>query len=233
VRDPGVVCGRFSLYTSPERVARILDAQLALGVESDWRPSWNIPPTRRILGVTQDGDDRVIRRYKWGLLPSWAKDPSLANHTFNARGETVATKPMFRSAFKHRRLLIPADSFFEWAGTGRGKQPHLFRRVDGALLTFAGLWETWKDPRSEDTEVRNCTIITTEAGPDMEGIHERMPVILEGDTWERWLDVDVDDSDELEGMLHPPPAGTLEHYPVSRTVGSVGNDSPELVERVE
>jgi putative SOS response-associated peptidase YedK len=139
---------------------------------------------------------------------------------------------MFRSAFKRRRLLIPADSFFEWAGTGKEKTPHVFRRTEGELLTFAGLWETWKDPASDSTDVRNCTINTTEASPDMDGIHDRMPVILEPDAWERWLDVDLKDRDELEGILHPSPPGTLEHYPVGCAVSSVANDGPELVEPV-
>ncbi|MHB1712399.1 MAG: SOS response-associated peptidase [Acidimicrobiales bacterium] len=252
------MCGRIALYTAPDRLARIFAAQLALGIDRDRRPSFNIPPTRSILGVmarpvgadvehrSGDGIDahiteRVIDEFRWGLIPSWAKDPSMGSRLFNARGETVASKPSFRSAFSSRRLVVPADGFYEWgSGAGKRRQPHYFRRADGQPLGLAGLWERWR-PRVGDGDgsdgdpkgrlaVVTCTIITTRAGPDMEGIHPRMPVILEAGSFDAWLDPGNHERDQLEAFLTASTSGTLEHFPVDIRVGNVRNDGPELVE---
>lgn len=257
------MCGRIALYTTPERLSRIFDAELALGIDPDGRPSYNIPPTRSILGIVARPTDantehpdvedaelpatkRTIDLFRWGLIPSWAKDASMGNRLFNARSETVATKPSFRSAFASRRLAVPADGFYEWGqGEGKQRQPHYFQRADGDPLALAGLWERWRLPGQdafgregiEHDEHGNrpeflytCTIITTSAGPDMDGIHPRMPVVLE--TWmlDGWLDPDNHDRDELEVLLQPPPSNTLNHHPVDARVGNVRNDGPELVE---
>jgi putative SOS response-associated peptidase YedK len=221
------VCGRFALYSDPDRFAQFLDAQLALDPES-WRPSWNVGPTRTVLGVTEQPDgERLLGTFRWGLVPTWAKDPAALRSTFNARAETVATKPTFRSAFKRGRILVPADAFYEWRTVGSVKTPNAFTRADGTPIVFAGLAERWQRP--DESILRSATIITTEAGPDMDGIHNRMPVILEPDAWEHWLDPAVHDRDELESLLRPAPAGTLVHHEVDRAVGNIRNDGPELL----
>ena len=226
------MCGRIALFTPPARMARLLEATLADGIDPEGRPSWNIGPTRHIDGVLDEGGQRVLDRFRWGLLPSWAKDASFASRTFNARSETVATKPSFRAAYKSRRLLVPIDGFYEWDRREKPKpQPHFFHSPDGSPLVLAGLWETWTDPSDPDAApLRSATILTTEAGPDMDGIHDRMPVVLEAPTFDLWLSASSDELDALEGLLRPAPAGTLAHHPVDRAVGSVRNDGPELVE---
>jgi putative SOS response-associated peptidase YedK len=221
------MCGRFALYSEPRRFAGEFDAELAVDPDS-FRPSWNVAPTRRILGVSEDeGGHRLLGSYRWGLVPVWAKDPDALKSTFNARAETVATKPAFRSAFKRGRILIPADAFYEWRTVDRVKTPNAFTRADGGSIVFAGLAERWRRP--DDSWLHSATIITTEAGPDMDGIHNRMPVILESDSWEHWLDPAVTDRDELEPLLRPAPAGTLVHHEVDRAVGNIRNDGPELL----
>jgi putative SOS response-associated peptidase YedK len=251
------MCGRISLYSDPDYLARIFDSQLGPDVDPDARPSWNVPPTRSILAVAEvpdepDGPDgagagfhRELGRYRWGLVPSWAKDPSMANRTFNARAETVSSKPSFRSAFTARRLVVVADGFYEWRqGPGTGKQPYYFTRADGRPLALAGLWEVWHGgPAARDEAapegpddpagrpaLRTCTVITTSAGPDMSGIHDRMPVVLEPEVLDEWLDPANRDKPELESLLVAAPAGTLRHRAVGRSVGNVRNDGPELIE---
>ncbi len=244
------MCGRISLYSDPDYLARIFDAQLGPDVDPDARPSWNVPPTRTILAVADvpdgrgeaDGKGAVHRelgRYRWGLVPSWAKDPSVANRTFNARAETVASKPSFRAAFAARRLVVVADGFYEWWQGSGAKQPFYFTRADGRPLALAGLWELWwggsdaapqAGDRADRPPLRTCTVITTAAGPDMDGIHHRMPVVLEPPVLDEWLDPDNRDRPELESLLAASPAGTLVHRPVGSAVGNVRNDGPELIE---
>jgi putative SOS response-associated peptidase YedK len=232
------VCGRFALFTPPVRLARFLQATLAEGVDPEAPPSWNVPPTRSVLGVVERPDDegevaRFLETFRWGLVPSWAKDFSVGGRLFNARSESVASKPSFRAAFTARRALIPADGFYEWARPNHGpKQPHYFTRADGDPLAFAGLWEVWRDPdKKDDAEPRRtCTIITTSASQDIDGIHDRMPVILEAAAFEPWLDPANHDRDLLQGLLGPAPPGTLIHHPVDRRVGNSRADGPELIE---
>jgi putative SOS response-associated peptidase YedK len=266
------MCGRISLYSDPDYLARIFDSQLGPDVDPDARPSWNVPPTRSILaiadvpdvpdvpngtdvpgaGASDDRSDgrgvhRELGRYRWGLVPSWAKDPSMATRTFNARAETVASKPSFRSAFTARRLVVVADGFYEWRqGPGTGKQPYYFTRADGLPLALAGLWEVWRggpaargssaeevDDAGERPALRTCTVITTSAGPDMGDIHSRMPVVLEPEVLDEWLDPANRDKPELESLLVASPAGTLVHRAVGRSVGNVRNDGPDLIEVVD
>lgn len=221
------MCGRIALYSDPDRMARILDAQLTLDRET-WGPSWNVGPTDPVLGVSEDEHgSRSLAAYRWGLLPVGAKDPKQGVRAFNARSETVATKPTFRSAFKRGRILVPVDGFFEWRTEGKVKTPSFFTRSDGHPLVFAGLREWWRSPAGE--VIRSATIITTTSGPDMDDIHDRMPVVLERETWDHWLDPAVATRDELEGLLVPARAGTLIHHQVGRAVGNVRNDGPELI----
>ncbi|MDE3031985.1 MAG: SOS response-associated peptidase [Acidobacteriota bacterium] len=226
------MCGRVALFSPPERLARLLDAALAAGIEPEGHPSWNVGPQQRLYAVNEHGGSRTLDRYRWGLLPSWSKDPSIANRLFNARGETVAEKPSFRSAFAKRPCVIPVDGFYEWDHrAGQGKQPHYFTRADGQPLLFAGLYEFWRDPGApEDTaRVQSCTIITTTPSEDMDDLHDRMPVILESADVETWLEVSDHGPDERQLLLHPARRGTLAHHGVDSAVGSVRNDGPELI----
>ncbi|MGH9090026.1 MAG: SOS response-associated peptidase [Acidimicrobiales bacterium] len=224
------MCGRFALYSEPDRLVAWLDAELAPDLTDRFHPSWNVAPLSQVLGAREHDEQRQLELFSWGLVPGWAKDAAAAGRTFNARAETVATKPTFRAAFRRRRLLVPADGFYEWTAKGgpRQKVPHYFSRADGEPLALAGLWEYWRP--AEGTGRLSATIITTAAGPDMDGVHDRQPVVLEPDTWERWLSPDLQDRDELEGLLHAGPAGQLRHWPVRREVGNVRNDGPDLVE---
>jgi putative SOS response-associated peptidase YedK len=208
----------------------MLDAGVDPDLLSEWHPGWNVAPTDPILGVSERNGERTLRGYRWGLVPNWAKNPADVKGTFNARAETVATKPMFRSAFQRWRILVPVDAFYEWQRLGpKEKQPYAFRRADGEPVVFAGLREWWRD--AEGVELHTATIITTYAGPDMP-IHNRQPVVLERDTWDRWLDPEVTDSEELKPLLVPTVAGTLVHHPVGKAIGNVRNDGPELVEAI-
>lgn len=241
------MCGRIALYSTPDRLSRIFDAQLALGIDPDGQPRYNLPPTETVLGlvaadavaVDEGGHrpaGRVIEPFRWGLIPPGAKDASAGSRLFNARAESVASRSAFRSAFLSRRVAVLADGFYEWGpGPGKGRQPYFFHRADGQPLAFAGLWEPWRPPTDDGSHngpetIATCTIITTAAGPDLEGIHDRMPVVLEADALDPWLDPDNRHRDELEAMVQASPPGTLDHHRVDTRVGNVRNDGPELVE---
>jgi len=227
------MCGRIALFTPPARMARLLDATLAAGCDPEGHPSWNIGPTQRIDGVRAIEGDRILDRYRWGLIPSWAKDASIATRTFNARSETAASKPSFRSAYKVRRLLVPIDGFYEWDRRATPKpQPHYFSRTDGQPMVLAGLWESWHDPAATDdaAPLTTATILTTVSGDDIDGIHDRMPVVLEPETFDLWLSDDADETEAIATLLRPAETGTLIHHAVGRQVGNVRNDGPELVE---
>jgi putative SOS response-associated peptidase YedK len=224
------MCGRVALYTEPDRIARILEAELALR-RDEWTPSWNVAPTDPILGVSEHPrGSRRLRSYRWGLVPMSAKNPDAFKSTFNARAESIATKSAFRWAFRHSRILVPVDAFYEWRKDGRTRTPYLFKRADGAPIVFAGLSERWKQP--DGSMLHSATIVTTAAGGDMEGIHDRMPVVLDPEAWEIWLDPEHNDPGELELLLRPPLKGTLAHYEVGGAVGNVRNNGPELIRAV-
>ncbi len=230
------MCGRIALFSPPIRFARLLDAALASGVDPDAHPSWNVGPQRRLFAVTETESGRVLDRYRWGLVPNWSKDPAIGNRLFNARGETVAEKPSFRSAFAKRPCVIPVDGFYEWDHRlGHAKQPNYFTRSDAEPMLFAGLFEYWHDPAqpADAAPLATCTIITTEPSTDLDDIHDRMPVILDPAHVEIWLDVHTYGRDERLGLLRPAPAGTLSHYEVDKGVGSVKNDGPQLITPVE
>jgi putative SOS response-associated peptidase YedK len=240
------MCGRIALYSEPDFLARIFDAQLALDLDPEAGPSWNVGPTCPVLALADVPDDaapgaglhRELGWYTWGLVPSWAKDRTMGNRTFNARAETVAAKPSFAEAFTSRRLAVVADGFYEWKpGPGKARQPFYFTRSDGQPLALAGLWETWwggpgayGTPKGERPVLHTCTVITTEAGPDMGDIHPRMPVVLDPAVLDEWLDPANKDTSELQSLLVPSPGGTLVHREVGRAVGNVRNDGPELIE---
>jgi len=223
------MCGRIALYSDPPRLARLVEAGIDPDLVDGVTPHWNVGPTATILGARESSDGhRVLRAYRWGLVPKAAKDASAHKGAFNARAETVASRQMFRNAFMRSRALIPADGFFEWKTMGKAKQPYYFHRADGFPMVFAGLTEYWRGEGAD--AIHSATIITTASGSDMDGIHDRMPVILEQGAWDHWLDPELIDRDDLESMLQPAPEGTLVHYPVGREVGNIRNDRPELLQ---
>jgi len=231
------VCGRYVLATPIDELASFFEARRAAGLGGDWAASYNIAPTKTVVCLAPDADGgRVLDAYRWGLIPSWAKDPAIGNRLFNARSETVAVKPSFRGAFKSRRLVVVADGFYEWRrGPGARRQPYFLSRSDRAPMAFAGLWESWHDPATADDDsawVHSCTIITTAANDEVSPIHDRMPVVLEHDALEAWLDPSVAARDELEALLRPASPGTLAVRAVGPRVGNVRNNGPDLIEEV-
>jgi len=239
------MCGRFALFTPPARMARYFGASLAEGTDPEHHPSWNVAPTDEVLGVrdrpprpnADEGvtPERLLMSFRWGLIPWWSKDTTSGSRLFNARSETVATKASFREAFRERRIIVPADGFYEWHKTTTGtRQPYYFSRADGEPLAFAGLAERWrpKDSPQGTPYIFSCTVITTTAGADMDGIHDRQPVILDPATFDLWLDPANEDTEELRALLLPPPGGTVVHHPVGTRIGNVRNNDPTLIEPV-
>ena len=225
------MCGRMTLTQSPREIAEFFDvseSQLELLNGHPIRPRYNVAPTQAVLTVVRnDAGPRAASWKTWGLVPSWAKDPSIGNKLFNARGETVDTKPSFRSAFKRRRCLVVADGFYEWSARNRGHQAHWFHPPNGGLLAFAGLHEHWSS--SEGSEIESCTVITTDASSDMVGVHPRMPFILDRAVWEEWLDPSSD-LGAVKTLVVPPPEGTLAVRPVSSRVNNSRNEDPRCLE---
>lgn len=223
------MCGRFALISSPEQVAEQYDANpAALAGMPPAVPRYNIAPTQPVLAVRHDRNgERELTFFHWGLIPSWAKDTKFASKLINARSETVAEKPSFRTAFKRRRCIIPVDGFFEWQKTDSGKQPMYIHGADKLPLSFAGLWEMWSSPTGD--MVQSCTILTTEPNEMMAQIHNRMPVILEEADWETWLNPEPDPNDALH-LLRPYPTHKMAAYPVSTVVNNPRNDVSATIE---
>lgn len=219
------MCGRYTLSQSGDAIAT------AFGISAipNLPPRFNIAPTQNVPAVLQTEGDREIDLLHWGLIPSWAKDLSIGNKMINARAETIAEKPSFRNAFKRRRCLIVSDGFFEWQRREKRKQPYYFRVGKGELFAFAGLWEHWQD--TSGTEINSCTIVTTSPNELMAEIHDRMPVILHAEDYDRWLDPDANSS-ELQSLLRPYEADRMQHYPVSLEVNNPKHDSPTCIEPV-
>lgn len=190
------------------------------------RPRYNIAPSQDILAVL-DEKPKTVTALKWGLVPSWAKDEKIGGSLANARAETVAEKPAFRSAYRKRRCWVPADGFYEWKKTPLGKQPYRFTMKDGSLFYFAGLWEVWKNPQTNE-DVRTVTLITTEPNAVTQPVHDRMPVILTPEHQDAWLNKETP-VEALREMLAPYPAEAMRATPVSTAVNSAKYDGPELV----
>ncbi len=221
------MCGRFSLIVD----ASVLAGVFEIDPPRDLRPRFNIAPTQRIPIVRAGREaPREWAEVRWGLVPSWAKDEKIGARMINARGETVAEKPSFRSAVKSRRCLIPADGFYEWIKTDGGKQPHYIHFADGRAFAFAGLWERWH--KSEGEALDTCTIITTTPNDLVAGLHDRMPVILAHDVFSEWLEPRPLAPDRLQDLLVPCPTDGMEAYPVSTHVNRPANDDPECIDRV-
>ena len=256
------MCGRYASSRKPEDLIEefeVVDPRL----EKPLDPDFNVAPTKEVYAVMErtpstlrDGSSlassgtkgaeraqRQLRTLRWGLIPSWAKDPSIGSRMINARMESVAEKPSFRRAFAARRCLLPADGYFEWYPTSQktkagkpAKQPFFIRPKDGGILAMAGLYEIWRDPtRGEDDPERfrwTCTVLTTQAEDAVGHIHDRMPLMVEPDRWSAWLDPATAGKDELLSLLVPAAPGRLEAFPVSTLVSNVRNNGPELLEPI-
>jgi putative SOS response-associated peptidase YedK len=219
------MCGRFTQFLDPDTLRAIYDW---IDIPGDLPPRYNVAPSQPVGVVANDGENR-LDFFLWGLIPSWSKDPKIGSRLINARGETVAEKPSFRSAYKRRRCLILADGFYEWVETPgqKSKTPHYIQLESKEPFAFAGLWEIWHSP--EGDEIRSCTIITTEPNAMMAKLHNRMPVILPKETYELWLDPREQPRETLDPLLRPYPAEEMMHYPISTLVNSPANDLPEVL----
>ena len=224
------MCGRFTL-TEPD-VGVLLETFSLTHPPEPLPPRYNIAPTQAVATVVNENDgSRVLRLMRWGLIPGWAKDPTIGARMINARSETVAEKPAYRNALKRRRCLIVADGFYEWQKQpGGGKVPMFITLADRQPFGFAGLYEIWTEPESGASLV-TCTIITGPANDRVKPIHDRMPVILPPDAYDRWLDPREMNTGLLTALLQPYPAEQMAAYPVSARVNSPANDDPGLIER--
>ncbi len=234
------VCGRFTLrtpaaawtqqflplWTEQERAARI----------EQWNvtPRYNIAPTQSISCIhAGEGRRRDWSLFRWGLIPPWADELSIGNRMINARSETAAEKRSFKQSFAEQRCLIPADGYYEWKKTPDGKQPHWITRQDGGMLAMAGLWQTNKKLGTESEPLRSCTILTTAANATTRDIHDRMPVFLDPQAQQLWLDPQIEDPDQLQSVLRPAPEDWLVPRRVSTRVNSPRTDSPECIDPVD
>jgi putative SOS response-associated peptidase YedK len=222
------MCGRFALFSSPSMLARRFGTETTPGMEA----RYNIAPSQAIPIVRKEGDERRFAMAHWGLIPFWAKDAKIGYSMINARAETVAEKPAFRTAFKQRRCLIPADGFYEWQALpgAKTKQPWFVSLRNREPMAFAGLWEIWKSPEGRNLE--SCTIIVTAANDLMQPIHERMPVILAPEDWETWLAPHQTNPKILKNLLQPYPGEEMTAWRVSMSVNNPKNDSEECTEPV-
>jgi putative SOS response-associated peptidase YedK len=218
------MCGRYTITESPNELAARFRAALA-GV--GFAPRYNAAPTQ-VLPVVVDEDGRRLALMRWGLIPSWAKDESIGNRLINARADSVASKPSFRTAFKHRRCLVPADGFYEWLKEGKTKTPIRVTPEQGGVIAFAGLWDRWKD--AEGRDVLSFTIITTDANDQTRKVHDRMPLMLPRNREDDWLDPKAD-ATTLQRILESPVDTRLTLEPVSTRVNSPRNDDPSLIQR--
>jgi len=236
------MCGRYATTQTSASLNQAFEVDLSASLLVEPEPDYNMAPTKLapiLIGRApeESSPDRPLRELiiaKWGLIPSWAKDQSIGNRMINARSETLAEKPAFKKAFGKRRALIPADGYFEWYarepvdGRKTPKQPFYITPKDGSVLAMAGLYEFWKD-REAGVWVISYTIITTAAEDDLGHLHDRMPLFVEPDGYDAWLDPAPHDTDELMELLIPAAPGRLDAYPVSMEVNNVRNNGPELI----
>jgi putative SOS response-associated peptidase YedK len=223
------MCGRFTQQRPSAELAALFGAEDLAETPGE---RYNLAPQQMGLVVVERDDlRRAIVPYRWGLIPSWAKDARIGNRLINARAESVATTPAFRASFQKRRCIVPADGFYEWERmTPEIRQPNLIHRADGEPMAFAGLWSIWRDPTQREGELlRTFSIITTTANATLEPIHDRMPAILPASAWAAWLAPAPADPGELLALLRPAPDDLLERYPVSKRVNNARNEGPDLV----
>ncbi|PRY02044.1 SOS response-associated peptidase [Allonocardiopsis opalescens] len=238
------MCGRYALARTRGQLQMEFGAEWA--VPEELTPDYNVAPTKRVYAVLERRvapgapPRRELRDLRWGLVPSWSKDSGGAAKMINARLESVAEKPAFRGALARRRCLVPVDGYYEWLVEGadrprsqQRRHPYHVSFRGGRPLALAGLYELWRDPVRPDGDPdawwRTCAIITTEANPEIRGIHHRMPMPVAPSVWDRWLDPALTDTDEVLGLLRPPPEGSLAAHRVGDAVNSVRNNDPSLL----
>jgi putative SOS response-associated peptidase YedK len=219
------MCGRFTLTIDPMHLQQAFPWAV---IPDDLPPRYNVAPSQPVAVIPNTGENKLTM-FKWGLIPSWSKDPSIGDRMINARSETLAEKPSFRNAYRRRRCLILSDGFYEWQQnpTLRTKQPVFIRFEDKRPFAFAGLWEIWNSP--DGSEIRSCTIITTQPNALLQPIHNRMPVILPPETYQEWLSREERLPEKLNHLLTPFPPEEMVAYPVSKMVNSPQVDSPDLI----
>ncbi len=220
------MCGRFTLSASVEAVREVFPLFDLAGLQ----PHYNIAPTQNVAAVRRGACGEEFVWLRWGLVPAWAQDKSIGHRLINARAESAADKPSFRSAFKQRRCLILADGFYEWQKSAQGKQPYRICRRDGKVFAFAGLWERWE---KEDQPLESCTILTTEANELIKPLHDRMPVILGPELFGRWLDPAPRRYSEVADLLQPCAAEVLAAFPVGTYVNNPRHDDARCVAALE
>lgn len=239
------MCGRYASTKNPATLAAEFDAVDTTGEDAP-RPDFNVAPTKQVISVVNrhprddegrpdpDRTERSLRVMRWGLIPHWAKSKSVGSKMINARADTAASKPAFRTSLAKRRCLLPADGWFEWRRDAAGRQPFFMTRGDGASLAMAGLWSTWRDPAAEPdaAPLVTCAVLTTDAVGQLTGIHDRMPLLLAPEAWATWLDPDLADVGDLLGPPDQALVDLLELRPVSDAVNSVRNNGPDLVKEV-
>ncbi len=220
------MCGRYVITSSPEALRRLFGyTELP-----NFPARYNVAPTQPVSVVILENGERHFKLMRWGLLPSWVKEPKKFALVINARSETVLEKPAFRSAMKRRRCLIPADGYFEWKTSSARKRPHFIHRRDGEPIAFAGLAETWIGSNGE--EMDTVAIVTAAAGPDMAELHHRVPVTIEPKDFDRWLDGNLFDEQEASSLLIAPLEGQFLWHEVSTAVNRVSNDGPHLIQSI-
>ena len=226
------MCGRFTLFADPDDLQELFN--LSAPPPAALAPRYNIAPTQPVA-VVANGETRALELFRWGLIPSWAKDPAIGNRMINARAETLAEKPSFRTALKKRRCLILADGFYEWRheGSASRKTPMYIQMKDGRPFAFAGLWEAWKSPSDREAWIKTCTIITTTPNALVEKIHDRMPVILPPKAYDLWLSPGELPAEKTLPLLKPFAASQMKAVAVSPLVNSPKIDSPECVAPVK
>jgi len=221
------MCGRFTQERPASELAEIFGAEPLV---EDPGAHYNVAPTDEALVVVQRDDRRAVTAYRWGLIPHWATAAKVGSRMINARAETITVSPAFRDAFVRKRCIVPVESFYEWKRDGTIRQPYRIVRRDGEPLALAGLWAGWREPDTGAVR-RTFSIVTTTPNEAVATLHDRMPVVLERETWDRWLDPHPADPSELMGLLAPSEAD-LEIYAVGRDVNDVRRDGPELIARI-
>ncbi len=223
------MCGRFVGYRQLDELQQFFPIDRA---NCDVAANFNVAPTQEILAIYTYEGENWLDRFHWGLVPFWAKDPSIGNRMINARAETIDEKPSFKNAFKKRRCLIIADGFYEWKGTKGQKQPMLITLPDKKPFAFAGLWEIWYKNKQAPA-YRSCTIITTEASASIREIHHRMPVILKPEVYKDWLNPQYQNTENLKHILAVERLTELTSYPVSKQVNSARNNDLSLLDPIK
>jgi putative SOS response-associated peptidase YedK len=218
------MCGRYRLSRRKQIIEEHFDTA---SWEEEWNPRYNIAPTQPVPVIRQHPKEpiRQLSSMKWGLIPNWARDVSIASSTINAKSETAAIKPAFRDPLKFRRCLIPTDGFYEWKRTGASKQPYCFEVNSGDLFAFAGLWDGWKN--AEGQWIKTCSILTTTPNAVTSPIHDRMPVIVHPDSYDLWLDPGMTNVQVISEMLKPFDAQPMRCYPVNTRINHVANDDEQ------